>query len=173
MQLKKVAAYKTLYFCQITFVFLSWISCCFVVSLYTHSCFLSWIPCCFVILLFARSCFLSYISRYFISCCMPALVSYLGSLVILSFCYLLALAASAAFFCLVMLLFLIIEFQLFCYCFLCSVYFFFLDFYLLEYSNNLCWISLDPICQLALQSLFVYFWLSAHIIWMIIMTCII
>lgn len=53
--------------------------------------------------------------------------------------YVPTLAGSAAFFRLVIFLFLIAEFQLFCYRFLiCSVLLFFLDLYLSKYSNNHC-----------------------------------
>lgn len=66
--------------------------------------------------------------------------------------------------CLVILLFLVLEFQLFCCRFLCLVYFFILDLHILEHSNNPCQMSLGLACQPALQSLFVRFRHPTHII---------
>lgn len=65
--------------------------------------------------------------------------------------------------CLIILLFLIVEFQLF-YCFLCLVYLFFLHLHLLEYSNNLCQMSFGPAYQLVLQNFFVCSRLLVHTI---------
>lgn len=65
---------------------------------------------------------------------------------------------------LVMLLFLVAKFQLFCCFFLCLVHLIFLDLYLSKHSNNLCQMSLSSAYQTALQSPFIYSRLLAYTI---------
>ena len=97
----------------------------------------------------------------FLPVLMPALVP---TLVPAPFSY-----PGSPFFCyLVMLLFFVAEFQLFCHLFLvCSIQLFLLDLHLLEHSNGPCQMSLGSAYQPALESLFVCSWLLVHTIQLI------
>lgn len=91
-----------------------------------------------------------------------------GSSIILLSCYIPVWSHLELFFSFIILFFFVIKFQLF-YCHLVFlVYFFFLDLYFLNYSNNFCQISLSLACQPAMQSLVVCSWLLTYTISIII-----